>query len=199
MPVSDPKASSGLRIGNEGRVLSSIDSRLHNRRYPSRDPTEASSRHDLTRDRHCGIETDAPRAEALIDTTTQTRWGRPDFHHGSEFGERFHLPAAVRAKIILTRCGSAFSVAARPLLCHTHSLATSRHAGEQHDPGGFDVQRCKRRCARVPSAVIRPMLQACTRALLQAYDHGRLGARAARSHPDAAPTPRRPRLQCMRH
>jgi hypothetical protein len=62
-----------------------------------------------------------------------------------------------------------------------HSLAV--HVG---DRVRSLLQRCKRRCARVPSAVIRPMLQACTRALLQAYDHGRLGARAARSHPDAA-------------
>ena len=75
-----------------------------------------------------------------------------------------------------------------------HSLAV--HVG---DRVRSLLQRCKRRCARVPSAVIRPMLQACTRALVQAYDHGRLGARAAPSHPDAARTPRRPRLQCMRH
>ena len=109
--VSDPKASSGLRIWKRGQIVRSIPSR---RRYPAPNAGEFGAG---SYPRHFGIENDTPlkRLDATTSTSTIARSSADAF---------IFRP---RAKLILTRCICAFSVARttrqRSLLGHTHSLA----------------------------------------------------------------------------
>ena len=132
--VSDPKASSGLRIWKRGEIVQSIPSqpkvssrRVRGRILPSalrqrKRHTAEALRHDCSHDDLDLVGSTSNIARSLADASIF----RP------------------REKLIATRCIYAFSAARlawrgrrgrKPLLGHTHSLATSRLAGDHHDLG----------------------------------------------------------------